>query len=295
MSHSRLARRATKSKISTPASKKSSSSPPPSLANSVKPFVTGIVQPVPVRISNHADWLGTGNTNDWLALTSHMRGATACAATNTSVSFTIVNGTGSSGIISWAQSDSCFTWHPTTQTVQKRRIGQLAPAILKNHRNAFARSFNKDVQFSNASPAELIALQLLRQMVPHEEFRRYLRHGFIGVFGASGLHYQISRTYSTRIVVRDRGERIASLCVHLKDAYMPPTDEVVGKMLIVQCDEVDIWRRSNITWETQNLNRENLNQIRSELGPPKGVEFLPGGVYLPADRELMMAVAVGGR
>ena len=42
------------------------------------------------------------------------------------------------------------------------------------------------------------------------------------------------------------GEKIADLCVGLKNRYnMPPTDEVITRMIIVECDEPDIWVRAN--------------------------------------------------
>lgn len=122
-----------------------------------------------------------------------------------------------------------------------------------NHRGVAIRSHDRGQQFQNANPAELVALQLLRKMVSPDQFRRYLRHGFVSVHGNSGLVYQIDRM--NRIRVWDRGEPLASLCVHLRGQGIPPTDEVVGKMLIVECDEADIWRRSNVTWLTAARDR----------------------------------------
>lgn len=132
------------------------------------------------------------------------------------------------------------------------------PAPL-NHRGAPVRSHFKDSQFSNAHPAELIALQLLRKMIPAEDFRRYLRHGFVTVRGASGLCYQIPR--DGLIIVWDRGERLCSLCIHMQDRAIPPTDEVVAKMLIVECDEPDIWKRANKRWIGKQDSRPALRAV----------------------------------
>ncbi|NIR15493.1 MAG: hypothetical protein GWN86_16840 [Desulfobacterales bacterium] len=47
---------------------------------------------------------------------------------------------------------------------------------------------------------------------------------------------------------------------------MPPTDEVVAKMIIIQCNEHDIWRRANINWKgvpkdmRLNVNRSNFKE-----------------------------------
>jgi len=125
---------------------------------------------------------------------------------------------------------------------------QQAPAIL-NHRGLTARSAHGQQRFANARPEELVALQLLRRMVPHEVFRKYLKHGFVTVQGPSGLTYQIERG-KHHIKVWKQGQLVSELCVYLRDHTIPPTDEVVAKMVIVECcDEIDIWRRANIYWK----------------------------------------------
>jgi hypothetical protein len=129
-----------------------------------------------------------------------------------------------------------------------------------NHRQQPLRALYKEREFENVSPAEVVALQLLRKMVSQENFRRYLRYGFVPVRGASGLVYQIHRR--DRITVWDRGEEVARLCVHLRGQNMPPTDEVVGKILIVECDEKEIWRKSNITWRTSRRDRKTLEAVQ---------------------------------
>lgn len=140
---------------------------------------------------------------------------------------------------------------------QVRRWPRAAPAP-KNHRQQPIRSHGRGSQFSNASPAELTALQLLRQMVSPADFRRYLRHGFVPVRAESGLIYQVDR--HQRISVWDRGERVASLCVHLRGRDLPPTDEVVAKIVIIECDEADIWKRANVSWYAMR-DRPALHQL----------------------------------
>jgi hypothetical protein len=101
--------------------------------------------------------------------------------------------------------------------------------------------------FANASPAELVALQLLRKMVKPDVFKHYLKYGFVVVRGPSGLEYQVQRK-SHIIRVRDRGREIASLCVYVQDPKIPPTDDVVAKLIIIELDEQDIWKRANVGW-----------------------------------------------
>lgn len=135
-----------------------------------------------------------------------------------------------------------FQW---TETKTQKVVKHLAP-FMRNHRGSLARSHNNDHQFANANANEILALQLLRKMVDAEGFKRYLRHGFVVAKGPSGLTYQIARNDNVRVVVRDGGEIVAHLCVHVRD--VPPTDTVVAKMLIVECDEPDIWKRANVSW-----------------------------------------------
>ncbi len=131
------------------------------------------------------------------------------------------------------------------------------PVVL-NHRGTPARLTARGRQFDRARPEEIVALQLLRKMVAPDVFRRYLRDGFVSVRGASGLVYQIDRV--NLISVWDRGARVCTLCVHMRDR-LPPTDEVVAKMLIVECDEPDIWRRANVRWLTSRRDLAPLQQI----------------------------------
>ncbi|APU88918.1 hypothetical protein Rctr197k_112 [Virus Rctr197k] len=141
-----------------------------------------------------------------------------------------------------------------------------------NHRGQPARAQDRDREWSNAAPEELVALSLLRKMVEPAAFRRYLKDHFVNVRGPSGLVYQIARGRS-HIKVWEKGDVVAELCVHLKDWYdKPPTDEVVAKMLIAELDEPDIWRRANVYWRTQNLDRPGLHAV-GQGGPSKR----PGG------------------
>jgi hypothetical protein len=92
------------------------------------------------------------------------------------------------------------------------------------------------------NPAEVKALQLLKSLVSPENFRRYLKYGFVTVEGMSGLLYNVYRRRNT--IVFDDNIQVASLCVHLR-GKQPPTDEVIAKVLMCECDEAAIWKRSN--------------------------------------------------
>ena len=124
---------------------------------------------------------------------------------------------------------------PTKGELLRHRVKrQLAPAHIGRAKP----------DFSGAQENELVALQLLRSMIGSDAFRRYLRDGFIMVEGKSGKRYQVGRRDHLIGVWDNRGQKLGSLCVYIRDQKIPPTDEVVAKMLIIECDEPDIWRRA---------------------------------------------------
>jgi hypothetical protein len=147
-----------------------------------------------------------------------------------------------------------------------------APMVIMNHRTkTSARSTGNGANFQNAPPSEIVALHLLRKMLTGDAFKNYLRRGIVSVTGPSGLVYTIVRN-SHLIEVYRVGKLLSTLCVYLKDKNMPPTDEVVAKMIIVQCNEHDIWRRANIRWAgvparfSRTVNRRNFeNKHLAEL------------------------------
>jgi len=104
-------------------------------------------------------------------------------------------------------------------------------------------------QFGDITKAEGTALVLLRRMLSDQEWRRYLKYGFIVVRGPTGLRYQIVRGQSHLKVYR-RGDKIAELCLAV-DGNCPPTDHVITKKIMVECDEMGVWTRANIHGSTK--------------------------------------------
>ena len=152
---------------------------------------------------------------------------------------------------------------------QKQRFKeQLRVKQPDNHIGNPLRSFDSSRLFDQASPSEIKALQLLRKMVSQEQFRRYLRHGFIAVAGGTtGLIYQVH--IHKRIKVWKMGEPISDLCIHLDyGSKTPPTDHVIGKLLMVEASEADVWTRSNITWaKNYDAAFEEIHLLG--ISPPK--------------------------
>jgi len=138
---------------------------------------------------------------------------------------------------------------------------QLAPAVI-NHRGdrrRVDRTYSHN-NFNNPKGNEIVALQLLKSMVEPDVFKKYLRHKFITVQAQSGLMYQIQRK-NHLIIVWDKGQRIGNLCVYLQDNTIPPTDEVITKLLICQHDEEDLWNRSNASFNIDPAKNEKVKSL----------------------------------
>ena len=109
--------------------------------------------------------------------------------------------------------------------------------------NLFSKRHRAD--FSSVSQPEIVALQLLKKMLPEEEWKRYLRYGFIIVQSQiTGLDYQIFRA-GGHILVYRRGKKMAELCIHV-DYKCPPSDRVIAKKIMLEATELEVWLKSNI-------------------------------------------------
>lgn len=160
-----------------------------------------------------------------------------------SIMYPIINysdtGTGTSVTFDTINSDNIVTFDFSSQA----RLGGRT-LNRRNHRGGTPRALSVD--FSKSSPSEITALQLLRQLVGKDEFRRYLKYGFVMVRGGSRLRYQIRRNTHTIDVWDDAGKRVASICVYL-DGNFPPTDETITRMLMAENDELSLWHRGNVS------------------------------------------------
>lgn len=134
-----------------------------------------------------------------------------------------------------------FNAKTTTASAWGHRRTRGRSSVQRNHRGMQPRAATVD--FSTATPEEITALQLLRQLVGQDEFRRYLKYGFVMVRGQSGLRYQIQRGRHVVSVWNERG-RVDGICVYLSGDY-PPTDDTIARMLMAERDELELWRRGN--------------------------------------------------
>jgi len=92
------------------------------------------------------------------------------------------------------------------------------------------------------SKPEIKAIDTLHEIIGEQEFRRYLKYGFITVTGSSGKSYQIRNEGHT--MVRLNGKVVEEICFYLKD--VPPTDQVIAKRHILLTDETAFRSMGNI-------------------------------------------------
>lgn len=97
----------------------------------------------------------------------------------------------------------------------------------------------------NYSQEEWKALHLLREMISENDFRKYLKYGFILVKGASGDTYQIFRTRH-HVKVWNKGVCIKEVCIYLTDKYIPKTDKIIAFKTIIETDEGSFLKMGNV-------------------------------------------------
>lgn len=138
---------------------------------------------------------------------------------------------------------------------------QLSLGPPQNHRGVMPRA-NRPV-FTSVSTAELKALSLLKTMLQDYEWKKYLKYGFVTITAQSHLTYQIPR--HGHIKVFKRGNIIAELCINFKN--IPPSDKILSLKLMIEHQESDVWKKSNIHFPKgflANAMRKDHKNINSE-------------------------------
>lgn len=92
---------------------------------------------------------------------------------------------------------------------------------------------------------EQVAIETLREEITETEFRKYIKYGFVLVKGQSGKTYQIYRNRSHTKVWKN-GKVIEEVCVRIKDYNIPPTDNVIAFLNMIQIDEEEFRKIGNI-------------------------------------------------
>lgn len=95
------------------------------------------------------------------------------------------------------------------------------------------------------SDREALAQETLREMVSEDNFRKYVKYGFINVRGRSGDVYQVFRDRWHTKVWR-RGKLVSEVCVRLRSSKVPPTDNVIAFMSMICADEQAFLKAGNV-------------------------------------------------
>ncbi len=84
------------------------------------------------------------------------------------------------------------------------------------------------------SPAEAKARLLLQRYVGPQQYRKYLRDGYVTV-QAHGFTWLVpgERSYHSMIEQWDKHSKVASYCVHFENHNIPPTDAAIMRMSLV--------------------------------------------------------------
>jgi hypothetical protein len=93
--------------------------------------------------------------------------------------------------------------------------------------------------------SESIALDTLREMIPEQDFRHYLKYGFILVKGASGKLYQIFRSKS-HAKVWDHGILVEEVCIRINEKDVPLTDNVIAFKIMIETSEELFKSKGNV-------------------------------------------------
>lgn len=95
------------------------------------------------------------------------------------------------------------------------------------------------------SKSEEKALETLREMISEEEFRRYIKYGFITVEASGRRVYQIYQN-QPHVKVWEEGKLVEEVCVYLRDQRVPLTDKVIAFKTIIEADEDEFRSLGNI-------------------------------------------------
>lgn len=125
-----------------------------------------------------------------------------------------------------------------------RNLKDVVRNTVKSNLTILMQEKNRTEHF-NISETEQKALETLREMVTEEEFKKYLRYGFVPVKGKSGDTYQVFRNQAHTKVWRG-GQVIEEICVRIHYAIKaPPTDNVIAFMTMISADEDEFKKMGN--------------------------------------------------
>jgi hypothetical protein len=122
---------------------------------------------------------------------------------------------------------------------------QVKRAELQSNLIIQVKSRSNASQYPGEAEPERKALETLRETITEAEFRKYLRYGFVLVKGASGRTYQIFKNKS-HCKVWLGGKLLEEVCVRIKDAQVPKTDNVIAFKTMIEASEENFKKLGNV-------------------------------------------------
>ena len=130
-----------------------------------------------------------------------------------------------------------YVYAPTKKDQERIRIKSNLCFQFKSRANP--------LQYNGIPESERRAMDTLREVISEEEFRKYLRYGFVLVRAKSGAVYQIFKNQShTKVWVG--GKMVEEVCIRIKDEAIPRTDRVVALKAIVETSEEEFKKLGNV-------------------------------------------------
>lgn len=141
-------------------------------------------------------------------------------------------------------------------------IKETCKRFIKSNLMIINKSSDRSAMPVSISPQEQKARDTLRDMITEKEYRKYLVHGCLNVFGKSGKVYQVWGR-EKQIHVYEKGRHVNNFCIHT-DKVCPPTDHVINMKVLIECDEKLFITLGNVrdAWKQQTIvQKENKTLV----------------------------------
>jgi hypothetical protein len=142
-------------------------------------------------------------------------------------------------------SDINYSYPYGLRVFSKEDMLQVKRAELQSNLIIQVKSRSNASQYPGEAEPERKALETLRETITEAEFRKYLRYGFVLVKGASGRTYQIFKNKS-HCKVWLGGKLLEEVCVRIKDAQVPKTDNVIAFKTMIEASEENFKKLGNV-------------------------------------------------
>jgi hypothetical protein len=125
-------------------------------------------------------------------------------------------------------------WFELCCSGERDTLGDMIRSTVKANLCILTKS--RSDKFGQISESEKTTLETLRDMITEQEFRHYLRYGFLAVRGSSGRMYQVFRN-QPHTKVWYQGKVVEEVCVRIRDRNVPSTDNIIAFKTMIETNE----------------------------------------------------------